>query len=38
MALHEKWFEYEAQVLVPFISNGPLILWLYPLLGIRGAT
>lgn len=37
MALHEKWFEYEAQVLVPFISNGPLIFWLYPLFGIRGA-
>jgi uncharacterized membrane protein YkgB len=35
---YQKWFEYEAQVLIPFISNGPLIFWLYPLLGIRGAT
>jgi len=22
---------------IPFISHGPLIFWLYPLLGIRGA-
>jgi uncharacterized membrane protein YkgB len=35
---YQKWFEYEAQVLIPFISNGPLIFWLYPLFGIRGAT
>jgi hypothetical protein len=38
MALHENWFEYEEQVLVPFISNGPLIFWLYALFGIREAT
>jgi uncharacterized membrane protein YkgB len=24
--------------LIPFISNGPLIFWLYPTLGMRGAT
>jgi uncharacterized membrane protein YkgB len=35
---YQKWFEYEAQVLVPFISNGPLISWLYPAFGIRGAS
>jgi len=35
---YQKWFEYEAQALIPFISHGPLIFWLYPLLGIRGAT
>ena len=35
---YEKWFEYEAQVLIPYISNGPLIFWLHPVLGIRGAT
>src|SRR5258707_14730152 len=23
---YQKWFEYEAQVLIPYISNGPLIL------------
>ena len=35
---YQKWFEYEAQVLIPYISNGPLIFWLYPVLGVRGAT
>ena len=33
-----SWFEYEAQVLIPYISNGPLIFWLYPVFGIRGAS
>ena len=35
---YQKWFAYEAQVLIPYISNGPLIFWLHPLFGIRGAT
>ena len=35
---YQKWFEYEAQVLIPYISNGPLISWMYPVFGIRGAT
>jgi uncharacterized membrane protein YkgB len=35
---YQKWFEYEAEVLIPYISNGPLIFWLYPLFGIRGAS
>lgn len=35
---YQKWFEYEAQTLIPFISNGPLIFWMYPAFGIRGAT
>ena len=35
---YQKWFQYEAQVLIPYISNGPLIFWLYPVFGIRGAT
>lgn len=34
---YQKWFEYEAQALIPYISNGPLIFWLYPVFGIRGA-
>jgi uncharacterized membrane protein YkgB len=34
---YQKWFEYEAQVLIPYISNGPLISWLYPVFGVRGA-
>jgi uncharacterized membrane protein YkgB len=25
---YQKWFQYEAQVLIPYISNGPLIFWL----------
>jgi uncharacterized membrane protein YkgB len=35
---YQKWFEYEAQVLIPFIGNGPLISWLYPAFGIRGGS
>ena len=35
---YQKWFEYEAQVLVPYISNGPLISWMYPVFGVRGAS
>jgi uncharacterized membrane protein YkgB len=35
---YQKWFAYEVQRLMPFISNGPLISWLYPALGMRGAT
>jgi uncharacterized membrane protein YkgB len=35
---YQKWFQYEAQALVPYISNGPLISWMYPVFGIRGAT
>jgi uncharacterized membrane protein YkgB len=35
---YQKWFDYEAQGLIPFISNGPLISWMYPLFGIRGAS
>src|SRR3989454_11036217 len=34
---YQKWFEYEAQVLIPYISNGPLIPWMSPVFGIRGA-
>ena len=35
---YQKWFAYEVDRLIPFISNGPLIFWLYPALGMRGAT
>jgi uncharacterized membrane protein YkgB len=34
---YQKWFEYEAKALIPYISNGPLIFWMYPVFGIRGA-
>src|SRR5258708_8931117 len=35
---YQKWFEYEAETLIPFIGNGPLIFWMYPVFGIRGAS
>ena len=35
---YQKWFEYEAQGLVPFIDNGPLTSWMYPVFGVHGAT
>jgi len=35
---YQKWFPYEAQGLIPFIRNGPLISWMYPVFGIQGAS
>ncbi|MGA8657523.1 MAG: DUF417 family protein [Chthoniobacterales bacterium] len=35
---YQKWFAYEAQILIPFISNGPLISWMYPVFGVQGAS
>src|SRR5262249_31477137 len=35
---YQKWFQYEAEVLIPFISNGPLLSWMYPVFGVRGAS
>src|SRR5215472_7611379 len=35
---YQKWFVYEAQTLIPFISNGPLTFWMYPVFGLRGAS
>src|ERR1700739_1210000 len=35
---YQKWFEYEANALIPFINNGPLIFWMSPVFGIRGAS
>jgi uncharacterized membrane protein YkgB len=35
---YQKWFAYEAKVLIPYISNDPLISWLYPAFGIQGAS
>lgn len=34
---YSKMFNYEAQALIPLISHGPFIFWLYPVFGIRGA-
>jgi uncharacterized membrane protein YkgB len=35
---YQKWFQYEAQALIPYISHGPLIFWMYPVFGVHGAT
>src|SRR6201984_2396470 len=35
---YQKWFQYEADALIPYISHGPLIFWMYSVFGIRGAT
>ena len=35
---YQKWWAYEVERLVPFISNGPLIWWLYPVFGHAGAS
>jgi len=35
---YQKWFDYEAQGLIPFISNGPLTSWMYPVFGVQGAS
>ena len=35
---YQKWFSYEAQALIPYMTHGPLIFWMYPVFGIRGAT
>jgi uncharacterized membrane protein YkgB len=35
---YQKWFDYEAQGLRPFFTHGPLILWMYPVFGVRGSA
>jgi uncharacterized membrane protein YkgB len=35
---YQKWWAYEADRLEPFISNGPLIWWLYSAFGHQGAS
>jgi uncharacterized membrane protein YkgB len=35
---YAKWFKYDVQGLEPFITHGPLIFWLYPVLGAQRAT
>ena len=34
---YQKWFEYEAETLIPFISNGPMTMWMYPRLRNSGS-
>jgi uncharacterized membrane protein YkgB len=33
-----KFFEFEAEAIRPLTENSPLTAWLYPLLGVRGAS
>jgi len=35
---YQKWFNYEAQGLIPFFTHGPLISWMYPVFGIKGSS
>src|SRR6516225_2949384 len=35
---YQKWFYYEAQALIPYISHGQLIFWMYSIFGLKGAT
>jgi uncharacterized membrane protein YkgB len=35
---YQKWWPYEAERLVPFISNSPLIYWLYLVFSHQGAS
>jgi uncharacterized membrane protein YkgB len=35
---YQKWFDYEAQGLIPFFRHGPLIFWMVPVFGIKGST
>jgi uncharacterized membrane protein YkgB len=35
---YQKWFDYEAQGLIPFFTHGPLIFWMYPVFGMKLST
>jgi len=35
---YQKWFDYEAQGLIPFFTHGLLIFWMYPVFGVKGAS
>ena len=35
---YQKWFDYEVKGLIPFFTHGPLISWMYPVFGMKGAT
>ena len=34
---YQKWFSFEAQQVTPFIAHSPLVFWLIPAFGVRGA-
>src|ERR1700744_4267032 len=33
----QKWTQYTAEMLVPLISHSPIVFWLLPAFGVRGA-
>ena len=33
----QKWTQYTAEMLVPLISHSPVVFWLLPAFGVRGA-
>jgi uncharacterized membrane protein YkgB len=35
---YQKWFSFEAEQIAPFISHSPLVFWLIPAFGVRGAA
>jgi uncharacterized membrane protein YkgB len=35
---YTKWFDYEAQALVPLISHSPLLAWMHAAFGVHGAS
>src|SRR5258706_5628541 len=35
---YQKWFRYGSTAFNPYISPGPIIFWMYPVFGVRGAT
>jgi uncharacterized membrane protein YkgB len=35
---YQKWFEYEARTLIPFIKYGPLTFWMHSVFCIQGAS
>jgi uncharacterized membrane protein YkgB len=34
---YQKWFSFEANQITPFIAHSPLVFWLIPAFGVRGA-
>jgi uncharacterized membrane protein YkgB len=38
MFSYQKWFSFEAQQITPFIAHSPLVFWLIPAFGVRGAS
>jgi uncharacterized membrane protein YkgB len=35
---YQKWFPFEAETIEPLIAHSPLVFWLIPAFGVRGAS